>query len=52
MIAEEHKVGLSTINKILKRFRNTCLFSGREGKCVRKSKTTPQNDRLLIRKTK
>lgn len=53
MIVEECKVGLITVNRILKKFRNTGSFSPkREGTCNCKKKTTNQADRLFIRKSK
>jgi len=52
-IASECSVGLGTVNDIIKRFRETGSFSPkRKGKCGRKKKTTPTQDRLLVRKSK
>lgn len=53
MIAEECKVGLATVNRIVKQFNETGSFSvNRIGNCGRKRKTTPQTDRQLIRTSK
>lgn len=52
-IAEECKVGLATVNRIVKQFNETGSFSvNRIGNCGRKRKTTPQTDRKLIRNSK
>lgn len=52
-IADECKVGLATVNRIVKQFNETGSYSAnRIGNCGRKRKTTPQTDRQLIRNSK
>lgn len=52
-IADECKVGLATVNRIVKQFNETGSYSAKRiGNCGPKRKTTPQTDRQLIRNSK
>ena len=52
-IAENCGASVGTVNNILKTFHDTGPFSPqRNGKCRGKRRTTPAQDRLLIRKSK
>lgn len=52
-IAAECHVGLATVNSIIKRYRETgSITPQKKGNCGRKRKTTPTDDRLIVRKSK
>ncbi|KAJ4447111.1 hypothetical protein ANN_09111 [Periplaneta americana] len=52
-IAAECHIGLATVNSIIKRYRETgSITTQRKGNCGRKRKTSPADDRLIVRKSK
>ena len=52
-IAAECRVGLATVNSIIKRYRETgSITPQKKGNCGRKRKTSPADDRLIVRKSK
>ncbi|KAJ4427681.1 hypothetical protein ANN_25330 [Periplaneta americana] len=53
-IAAECHIGLATVNSIIKRYRETESITPqkKKGNCSRKRKTSPADDRLIIRKSK
>ncbi|KAJ4442832.1 hypothetical protein ANN_04425 [Periplaneta americana] len=52
-IATECHIGLGTVNSIIKRYRETgSITPQRKGNCGRKRKTSPADDRLIVRKSK
>ncbi|KAJ4450863.1 hypothetical protein ANN_02295 [Periplaneta americana] len=52
-IAAECHIGLATVNSIIKRYRETgSITPQKKGNCGRKRKTSPADDRLIVRKSK
>ncbi|KAJ4440914.1 hypothetical protein ANN_10762 [Periplaneta americana] len=52
-IAAECHIGLATVNSIIKRYRDTgSITPQKKGNCGRKRKTSPADDRLIVRKSK
>ncbi|KAJ4450512.1 hypothetical protein ANN_01939 [Periplaneta americana] len=52
-IAAECHISLATINSIMKRYRETgSITPQKKGNCGRKKKTSPADDRLIVRKSK
>ncbi|KAJ4447397.1 hypothetical protein ANN_09403 [Periplaneta americana] len=52
-IAAECHIGLATVNSIIKRYRETgSITPQKKGNCGRKGKTSPADDRLIVRKSK
>ncbi|KAJ4444293.1 hypothetical protein ANN_06085 [Periplaneta americana] len=52
-IAAECHIGLATVNSIIKRYRETgSITPQKKGNCGRKRKTSPADDRLIVRISK
>ncbi|KAJ4433285.1 hypothetical protein ANN_15544 [Periplaneta americana] len=52
-IAAECHIGLATVNSIIKRYREIgSIIPKKKGNCGRKRKTSPADDRLIVRKSK